>query len=61
VIASEYLGKFWMMADAITRNRTDGSLVRVITPMNDGEAKARFRLVEFTQVVFPKIDALLPK
>jgi EpsI family protein len=61
VIASEYSGKFWMMADAITRNRTDGSLVRVITPMNDGEAKARARLVEFTEEAFPEIDALLPK
>ena len=40
VIASEYSGKFWMVADAISRNRTDGALVRVITPMNDGEAWA---------------------
>jgi EpsI family protein len=32
VIASEYSGKFWMMMDAITRNRTDGALVRVTTP-----------------------------
>lgn len=61
VIASEYAGKFWMIADAISRNRTDGSLVRVITPMNDGEANARTRLVSFTQAAFPKIDALLPK
>jgi EpsI family protein len=61
VIASEYAGKFWMMADAISRNRTDGSLVRLITPINDGEAKARYRLLEFTEIVFPKIDALLPK
>ena len=34
VIASEYAGKFWMMADAISRNRPDGSLVRLITSMN---------------------------
>src|SRR5579863_3609590 len=31
VIASEYWGKFWMISDAITRNRTDGALVRLIT------------------------------
>jgi EpsI family protein len=31
VIASEYAGKFWMMADAISpRSRTDGSLVRLV-------------------------------
>jgi EpsI family protein len=61
VIASEYAGKFWMMADAISRNRTDGSLVRLITPMNDGESAARSRLLGFTQTIFPRIDALLPK
>ena len=61
VIASEYAGKFWMMADAISRNRTDGSLVRLITPMHDGEAIARSRLLGFTQTIFPRIDALLPK
>jgi EpsI family protein len=61
VIADEYSGKFWMMVDAIYRNRTDGSLVRVMTPINDGEAKAHTRLVEFTQLAYPQIDALLPK
>jgi EpsI family protein len=61
VIASEYAGKFWMMMDALSRNRTDGALVRVITPINDGEAKADARLLHFTQVLFPKVDALIPK
>ena len=60
VIASEYAGKFWMVADAISRNRTDGALVRVITPMNDGEDKARARLVSFTQTVFPSLGELIP-
>ena len=59
-IASEYAGKFWMVADAISRNRTDGALVRVITPMNDGEDKARARLVSFTQTLFPSLDKLIP-
>jgi EpsI family protein len=37
VIASEYARKFWMVTDAISRNRTDGALVRLVTPMDDGE------------------------
>jgi hypothetical protein len=48
VIAGEYAGKFWMMADAISRNRTDGSLVRLITPTNDPRSlyvSARCRVV----------------
>lgn len=60
VIASEYAGKFWMVADAISRNRTDGALVRVITPMNDGEDKALTRLTSFTQTLFPSLDNLIP-
>ena len=60
IVASEYAGKFWMVADAISRNRTDGALVRVITPLDDGEDKARARLVAFTQVLFPNLDRLIP-
>ncbi len=61
VIASEYASKFWMVADAISRNRTDGALVRLITPMNDGETKARTRLISFAQSLFPDLDAIIPK
>ncbi len=61
VIASEYVGKFWMVADAISRNRTDAALVRLVTPMNDGEDKARARLVNFTQILFPSLNNLIPK
>jgi EpsI family protein len=60
VIASEYAGKFWMVADAISRNRTDGALVRVITPMNDGEDNAGARLTSFTRTLFPSLDQLIP-
>jgi EpsI family protein len=61
VIASEYAGKFWTVTDAISRNRTDGALVRLITPMNDGEAKARMRLIGFAQSLFPDLDTIIPK
>jgi EpsI family protein len=61
VIASEYSGKFWMVADAISRNRTDGALVRVITPIGNGEAEARARLVVFTQALVPYLDEFIPK
>jgi EpsI family protein len=60
IIASEYWGKFWMVTDAISRNRTDGALVRLLTPMNDGEANARARLVSFTQLLFPQLGESIP-
>jgi len=61
VLASEYAAKFWMVADAISRNRTDGALVRLITPTSDGEENARKRLETFTQLIFPHLDRLIPK
>jgi EpsI family protein len=61
VIASEYRAKFWMIADAIERNRTDSALVRLITPIDNGEVPARARLVSFAKAVFPSLDQLLPK
>jgi EpsI family protein len=61
VIANEYWGKFWMVADAISRNRTDSALIRLNTPISDGEAEARSRLVRFTQLLFPYLDELIPK
>lgn len=61
VIASEYWGKFYMIDDAITRNRTDGALVRLITPIvEDGEAAAHARLEEFAQAIFPSLNKFIP-
>jgi EpsI family protein len=60
VIASEYWGKVWLVADAITRNRTDVALVRISTPTVDGEEKARNRAVEFAQAVYPRLNQFLP-
>lgn len=60
VLASEYSAKFWMVADAMSRNRTDGALVRLITPTADGEEHARRRLETFTQLIFPYLDRLIP-
>jgi EpsI family protein len=60
VIAGEYAAKFWMVADAISRNRTDGALVRIVTPVNDGEANARARLKSFAQLLFPHLEEFLP-
>jgi EpsI family protein len=60
VTASEYAGKFWMVADAVMRNRTDGALVRLVTPINGDQSRARARLVSFAQDLFPDLDKLIP-
>jgi len=61
VIASEYWGKFYMIDDAITRNRTDGALVRLVTPIgDDGQAAAHARLESFAQTVYPSLSHFIP-
>jgi EpsI family protein len=61
VVASEYWGKLWMIHDAITRNRTDGALVRLIAPITDNNtAEAKATLVKFTQMIFPSLSEFIP-
>jgi EpsI family protein len=36
-ITNEYLVKWFIFWDALTRNRTDGSLIRLVTPVLDSE------------------------
>ena len=61
-IANEYWSKLYLLRDAIFRNRTDGALVRLTTPLYPGEAEsdADKRLQEFTQVVVPNLAGYLP-
>ncbi len=64
IIASEYVSKFFLVRDAITLNRTDGSLVRVIVPIvpqqPDGEGQAERTAVGFVKAMFPLLGHYLP-
>jgi EpsI family protein len=63
VVASEYWGKFYLIADAFRMNRTDGALVRVIAPVapgEQGEAAAEALAVKFVHELFPLLPAYLP-
>jgi len=60
VIASEYSGKVWLVFDAITRNRTDAALVRVLTSTRNGEDQARARVVQFVQALYPRLNTFIP-
>jgi len=62
VIASEYVSRVYMMLDAARRGRTDGALVRVVTPIEpDAPAGAAARrLVSFVQSMFPILDTYVP-
>jgi exosortase D (VPLPA-CTERM-specific) len=61
-IASEYWSKWYLLADAITKNRSDGALVRLITPVFPGELErdADNRLQLFVQDLLPSLSSYLP-
>jgi EpsI family protein len=60
VIASEYSGKAWLVFDAITRNRTDEALVRILTSTSSGEDQARTHAVQFVQALYPRLSSFIP-
>jgi EpsI family protein len=62
-ITSEWLVKWFLFWDAMTRNRTDGALVRLTAFVNPGEdqASADARLVKFAKVVNPYLSEYIPE
>jgi EpsI family protein len=62
-VASEYLAKFYLVADSIRMNRSDGSLVRVTTPLRSGESTdaALDRLLAFAGKVVPVLNSFVPR
>jgi EpsI family protein len=61
-ITSEYLVKWYLLEDAVTRNRTDGALVRLTTPLrvNEPAAMADARLARFAGLALPALESYLP-
>ncbi len=61
-ISNEYLMKWHLVKDAIFMNRTDGALVRVTTPIFDGEEinVAEDRLKLFIDSIAPNLPDYLP-
>ncbi len=61
-IANEYKAKLTMVTDAIRTNRTDGALVRVITPVSPSEpiSSARDRAVLFASQMAPYLPKFIP-
>jgi EpsI family protein len=62
-VASEYWAKFYLVEDAIRMNRSDGSLVRLVTPMFPGETPgaAQQRIQPFTSAVVSLLDNYIPR
>ncbi len=61
IITNEYLVKWYLFWDALTRNRSDGAMIRLITPIPAGAtARADAELQEFARALAPRLDRYLP-
>ena len=61
-LTNEYLVKWYIFWDALTRRRTDGALVRLTMPIGPGEdpVLVEKRLADFTRAVMPLMDQYIP-
>ena len=60
-ISSEYMQKIYLVFDSITRQRTDGSFVRLIAPVKDGDnEKTLYDLKEFAGFIIPILQEYIP-
>lgn len=62
IITNEYLVKFYMFWDALTKDRTDGALVRLTTVLPPGEewSAADERLISFAQALQGELGPYVP-
>jgi EpsI family protein len=60
-ITNEYLVKWYLLEDALMRNRTDGALVRLVTQVPENETSAAdARLAQFASRALPALREYLP-
>jgi EpsI family protein len=61
--SSEYWAKFYLVADAFRLNRSDGSLIRLITPLQSTETEgtAQQRILDLAQRVVPVLGQYIPR
>jgi exosortase D (VPLPA-CTERM-specific) len=62
VLSNEYLVKWYIFQDAVARRRTDGALVRLMTPIPPGTnpAEADRELTQFTGNLFAELRRYVP-
>jgi EpsI family protein len=61
-LTNEYVVHWYLFWDALTRHRTDGGLVRFVTPLPQGaeEATADTTLMSLAIQIVPTLDRYIP-
>ena len=62
-VASEYKLKYYLVSNSIRLHRSDGALIRLITPMEHGESAdaAQARLMQLGGHLLPMLDSYIPR
>ena len=62
-VASEYSAKYYLIADSIRMHRSDGALIRLMTPMFDHESPeaAQARVMQLGNQFLPFLDRSIPR
>ncbi len=60
IIGSEYMQKIWLVIDSMTKRRTDGAFVRLISPIIKSEETTDKLLTEFAREIKPILDEYIP-
>ena len=62
-VASEWSAKYYLISDSIRMNRSDGGMVRLMTPMLDGESPdaAQARMMKLGSQLLPLLDSYIPR
>lgn len=60
IVANEFANKGWLMLDAARLRRTDGGLVRLITPVESTKESAFATLASFSAQIAPHLAAHMP-
>ncbi len=63
VVASEWAAKYYLISDSIRMNRSDGGMVRLMTPMLEGESAdaAQARMMKLGSQLLPLLDRYIPR
>lgn len=62
IVTSEYMVKWYLMVDALTKHRTDGALVRLIVPLSSESSPdaGDHQLQAFVRAISPRLDSFIP-
>jgi len=63
IMNEQYGAKWYLLVDSITKNRTDGAIIRLVTPLveNEDERAGDARLLDFMRVLFPTTQSYIPR